>query len=98
MCLWLGTSTGCLLLALALVMRLGSSATLVSGLVMTVFSLVIGGDVLADTPLWVVAFNAWPAIVNSNSEFLIALSLTAWVIVMTLWLLRRSFRHYLAHA
>lgn len=95
--LWLGTSIGCLLLALALVMRLGSGAVLVAGLVMTVFSLVIGGDVLADTPLWVVAFTAWPAIVHSTSQFLIALCLTAWVIVITGLLLRRSLRHYLAH-
>lgn len=45
---------------------------LAATIVWTVFSVTIGGDVLASTPLWVLAVPAWPEVADTTVRFGIA--------------------------
>lgn len=60
--LFIGTLVGYVIVLLSVqsLRRVGTSATMIGVIILTVFSATLGGDVLADTPLWVVAFPAWP--------------------------------------
>ncbi|GAA1177575.1 ABC-2 family transporter protein [Corynebacterium glaucum] len=68
-------TTGALaLLALIITARFGVAWALAATIVWTVFSLTIGGDVLASTPLWILAVPAWPEVADTTVRFAIALT------------------------
>jgi len=55
--------------------RWGTAVTLALSIILTIFSATIGGDVLADSLLWIVALPAWPDIAASTARFFVALFL-----------------------
>lgn len=58
--------------SLAVTARWGVGWALALTLFVTVFSVTIGGDVLAESALWVLAPTAWPETATSPARFLIA--------------------------
>lgn len=60
-------------ISLAVTVRWGVGWALALTLVVTIFSATIGGDVLADSALWIIAPTAWPETATSPMRFLIAL-------------------------
>lgn len=63
------------LVALLCMVRWGTAVTLALSIILTIFSATIGGDVLADSLLWIVALPAWPDIATSTARFFVALFL-----------------------
>lgn len=55
-------ATGCC----AAVMRFGNAAPIVLSLIVCVFSITIGGDVLAHTKLWVIGIAGWPLLASAD--------------------------------
>lgn len=53
--------------------RFGSTFTLTLSIVFAIISLTLGGDVLANTPLWTVAFSAWPETVTNIGRMTVAI-------------------------
>lgn len=66
------TTSALALFALIITARFGVAWTLGATIVWTVFSVTIGGDVLASTPLWILAVPAWPEVADTNVRFAIA--------------------------
>ena len=67
-------TTGALALcALIITARFGIAWALGTTIVWTIFSVTIGGDVLAATPLWILAVPAWPDVADSTLRFAVAL-------------------------
>ncbi len=67
-------TTGALaLIALTVTARFGIAWALGATIVWTIFSVTIGGDVLAATPLWILAVPAWPDVADSTLRFIVAL-------------------------
>lgn len=67
-------TTGALALcALIITARFGIAWALGTTIVWTIFSVTIGGDVLAATPLWILAVPAWPDVADSTLRFIVAL-------------------------
>ena len=67
-------TTGALaLIALTVTARFGIAWALGATIVWTIFSVTIGGDVLAATPLWILAVPAWPDVADTTVRFAIAL-------------------------
>lgn len=93
--LWFSISSLLLCCALFLAIHVGIAATLITGICLTVFGLTIGGDVLATTFLWIFAPSAWPVIVGTSSQLLMALGLNVIFLTGAGWMLRQSFRKYL---
>ncbi|MDO5031227.1 hypothetical protein [Corynebacterium sp.] len=84
-------TTLCFFLAAVLCMvKWGAAVTLALSIILTIFSATIGGDVLADSALWILAMPAWPEIATSAARFPIALVLSiamsaaAWIGASTL--------------
>lgn len=59
--------------ALLVLLRFGFAASLAVTVIVAIVSVTLGGDVLANTPLWVLAFPAWAETARSASRVLIAL-------------------------
>lgn len=67
-------TTGALALcALIITARFGIAWALGATIVWTIFSVTIGGDVLAATPLWILAVPAWPDVADTTLRFAVAL-------------------------
>lgn len=62
--------------SLILVVRLGIVSAIALSIVGTIVSVTLGGDVLADTGLWILAFPAWPLVAYSSLRYAIAMTLT----------------------
>ncbi|WP_227485730.1 hypothetical protein [Corynebacterium aurimucosum] len=63
--------------SLILVIRFGSVSAIALTIVGTIVSVTLGGDVLADTGLWVLAFPAWPLVAHSPLRYAVAVVLAA---------------------
>lgn len=74
----LGSLVGYVLVLLAylLVLRFGTKLSLAVTVIILVFSVTVGGDVLADSVLWIVAFPAWPETAHGAGRFGTALVLS----------------------
>ena len=92
---WLTTGY---LLALALVIRFGMGATLVAMIVWTIVTVLIGGDVLAESFLWVIAPLAWPETAIPVQRFIIAMPLAALGCVASWYVVRAAGRRYVENA
>lgn len=55
----------------------GPAVTIAVAVMLTIVSLTVGGDVLADTPLWVLAFPAWPETAATTPRVVLALIVSA---------------------
>ena len=60
------------LVSYQLVVRWGAAVSIAGVLLIALYSVLVGGDVLADTPLWVVGVGAWPNVAHSGARFGIA--------------------------
>lgn len=74
------------LFSLVVTARLGIGWALALTIVGTIFSLTIGGDVLADSPLWILAVPAWPHVAQSPLRFAVA-GVLALILVLVAWVL-----------
>ena len=63
--------------SLILVIRFGTMSAIALAIVGTIVSVTLGGDVLADTGLWVLAFPAWPLVAHSPLRYAVAVLLAA---------------------
>lgn len=78
----------------ALCVRVGTATAVAATTVWTVVSLTLGGDVLADTGLWIIALPSWPETALSGGRSLVALAvLTGLSVVSAAWA-RREFRAF----
>ena len=80
--LWLLVGSGLALVALALTARFGTPAALGALVVWTLLGLLLGGDVLADTFLWLVAVPAWPHIGITGARLALAVAGAVLLILM----------------
>lgn len=78
--------------SLILVVRLGIVSAIALSIVGTIVSVTLGGDVLADTGLWILAFPAWPLVAYSSLRYAIAMTLTV-VLCAAAALLARRLLH-----
>ena len=74
--------------SLILMIRLGIVSAIALTIVGTIVSITLGGDVLAETGLWLLAFPAWPLIALSPMRYAIAVALTAVLCVIAVLLAR----------
>lgn len=87
--LWALTGTFLTMVSTALRIRFGSGGAIAATVLWTVISLTLGGDVLAETPLWLVAIPSWAVTADTAGRFLIALILVAlFLSASTVWGLR----------
>ncbi|WP_232745226.1 hypothetical protein [Corynebacterium sp. HMSC076G08] len=63
--------------SLILVIRFGTVSAIALTIIGTIVSVTLGGDVLADTGLWVLAFPAWPLVAHSPLRYAVAVVLAA---------------------
>ena len=96
--LWLLVGSVFVLLALALVIRFGMGAALVAMIVWTIVTVLIGGDVLAESFLWVIAPLAWPETAIPAQRFLIAMPLAALGCVASWYAVRAAGRRHVENA
>ena len=96
--LFLLAATALVLLALALVIRFGMGAALVAMIVWTIVTVLIGGDVLAESFLWVIAPLAWPETAIPVQRFIIAMPLAALGCVVSWYVVRASGRRHVENA
>lgn len=80
-------TVGCalFLLSLLLVLRLGNPPALIVTIILAVVSATIGGDVLADSALWIFAPSAWPDTAHTVPRMTIALTLSVTFIIALTW-------------
>lgn len=88
------TGTVLVFVSTALCVRVGTGTAVAATIVWTVVSLTLGGDVLADTGLWIIALPSWPETALSGGRTLVALAvLTGLSVVSAVWA-RREFRAF----
>lgn len=64
------------MIALLIVTRFSTATTIIWAVIWTIISATLGGDVLANTPLWLLAAAAWPEIAH-GPRWLVAFSIAA---------------------
>lgn len=83
------TGSALVLLSLAITASAGVAWALGATILVTVLSATIGGDVLAETWLWILAFPAWPETATSPARFTAAAIFGAFLLVSA-WQLDRT--------
>lgn len=78
--------------SLIMVIRFGIWSSLVLTIIGTIVSVTVGGDVLAKTVLWLVAFPAWPMNADSPGRYACAAIMTLLFAAITSWAARRLLR------
>lgn len=78
--------------SLIMVIRFGIWSSLVLTIIGTIVSVTVGGDVLAKTVLWLVAFPAWPMNADSPGRYACAAIMTLLFATITSWTARRLLR------
>ena len=78
--------------SLAVTIRWGVGWALALTLVMTIFSVTIGGDVLAESALWIIAPTAWLETATTPTRFAIASALGVALFAGTVFLAHRRLR------
>ncbi|MGV0437244.1 hypothetical protein ACUY2R_09895 [Corynebacterium mastitidis] len=96
--LWCATGTVLALLWLLLTVRFSPGLALGVGVMGTIVSLTLGGDVLAATPLWLLAMPSWGESALDPGRFPLALALCATLAAALLPLLGRAYRRHEAVA
>ncbi|WPF66925.1 MULTISPECIES: hypothetical protein [unclassified Corynebacterium] len=92
--LWCATGAVLVLLWLLLVVRFSVALTLGGAVVLTIFSLTLGGDVLATTPLWLAALPSWGESALVGTRPLIALGACGVLMVLLGALVRHAYRRF----
>ena len=78
--------------SLIVVIRCGIWSSLALTIIGTIVSMTIGGDVLAKTVLWLVAFPAWPMNADSPGRYAGVAMMTLLFATITSWAARRLLR------
>lgn len=81
--LWLILGAAGTLSALWLTVRLGAAWALGTTVILTVLGITLGGDVLAETWLWVLGPTAWPLSADTPERFAVAIGVGVLVTVIT---------------
>lgn len=79
-------------ISLIVVIRFGIWSSLALTIVGTIVSVTVGGDVLAKTVLWLVAFPAWPMNEDSPGRYACAAIMPLLFAAITSWAARRLLR------
>ena len=74
-----------ILISTQLVLRTGAATAIAAVLFMVILSVLVGGDVLAQTMLWVFAFPAWPESATTPLRLTIA-GILGTVMLLVLWM------------
>lgn len=84
--------SGCVLaaVALALTVRLGTAWAVAAAVVWTVVSATLGGDVLAQTPLWLPALPSWAQTADTAARLTTAAALGLPLLAAATWAARRA--------
>ncbi|WP_448852981.1 hypothetical protein [Corynebacterium frankenforstense] len=84
--------SGCVLaaVALALTVRLGTAWAVAAAVVWTVVSATLGGDVLAQTPLWLPALPSWAQTADTAARLTTAAALVLPLLAAATWAARRA--------
>ena len=90
--LWILTGTTLLFVSFLLLIRFGVGASLAAMILWTIIALTIGGDVLAETQLWVIPFSAWGAIVPGTPREPIALVVSLVLVAVSSILLAKAIK------
>ncbi|MDO5077207.1 hypothetical protein [Corynebacterium sp.] len=90
--LWLLVGTTLLWFGLALMVRFGTGAAISAMIIWTLIAITLGGDVLADTFLWIVAFPVWPQLATTPARYGIAVVLATVGCVLAAVALRGALR------
>lgn len=96
--LWVLTGSVMVLLALTLSIRYGVGVALATGLIWTVLALTIGGDVLAETPLWITALPAWAEAADTPARAGIATVISLVLLAILSATTRGALRRHVARA
>ena len=78
--------------SLLIVIRLGIMSGLALCIVCTIVSVTLGGDVLARTPLWLIAFPAWPMNADSPARYILATVLIGIFATAGTWMVIRLLK------
>ena len=78
--------------SLVIVLLLGILSALAFTIVGTIVSVTLGGDVLARTPLWLIAFPAWPMNADSPARYILAAALTGIFTTAGTWMVMRLLK------
>ncbi|WP_284796769.1 hypothetical protein QP936_004255 [Corynebacterium rhinophilum] len=79
-------------ISLIVVIRFGIWSSLALTIVGIIVSVTVGGDVLAKTVLWLIAFPAWPMNADSPVRYAAAAMMTLLFAAITSWAARRLLR------
>lgn len=79
-----------LLLSFLVLLRTGAAAAVATVVVLAIFSVTLGGDVLAQTPLWIVALPSWPETAEGAGRLGTALALGGVLAVLLHWRAERA--------
>ncbi|KQB83690.1 hypothetical protein [Corynebacterium oculi] len=90
--LWCATGAVLVLTWLLLTVRFSAAVPLGCAVILTIFSVTLGGDVLAATPLWLAALPSWGESALSGTRPLLAIGVCGVLLVALVPLLRRAYR------
>ena len=76
-------------ISLCIVVRFGIISALALTIMGTIVSATLGGDVLAKTYLWLIAFSAWPINANTPARYAVAAFLTLLIAAVGSWTAKR---------
>lgn len=96
--LWLILGIAGTLGALWLTVRFGAGWALGAAVILTIVGVTLGGDVLADTWLWILGPTAWPLSADTPQRFLIAASIATALAVLGWFMSRQAMRKAPARA
>ncbi|MFD1718542.1 hypothetical protein [Georgenia deserti] len=96
--LWLILGAAGVLGALWLTVRFGVGWALGATVILTTVGITLGGDVLADTWLWILGPTAWPLSADTPQRFMIAALIASAFAVLTWLLSTRAMRNAPARA
>jgi ABC-2 type transport system permease protein len=96
--LWLILGAAGTLAALWMTVRFGAGWALGSVAILTIIGVTVGGDVLADTWLWILGPTAWPLSADTPQRFLVAALTGSAFAVLTALLSTRAMRNAPASA
>ena len=79
-------------MSLIVIIRFGIWSSLALTIIGTIVSVTVGGDVLAKTILWLIAFPAWPMNADSPDRYAAAAMMTLLFAAITSWAAKRLLR------
>ena len=79
-------------ISLCIVVRFGIISALALTIMGSIISVTLGGDVLAKTYLWLIAFSAWPINADTPARYVVAAFLTLLIAAVGSWTAKQLLR------